>query len=78
MVQLTVGGDKLEYECDTGSPEAFFEMKLILNSTISSAHKGARFMCADLKDYFLATFMLEPEYMKIQYCGFYIFLKVLE
>ena len=24
-------------------------------------------MCADLKDYFLATFMLEPEYMKIQY-----------
>ena len=24
-------------------------------------------MCAYLKDYFLATFMLEPEYMKIQY-----------
>ena len=24
-------------------------------------------MFADVKDYFLATFMLEPEYMKIQY-----------
>ena len=67
-LRLIVGGDKLEYDYDTGSPAAsLLETKLILNSTISSAHKGACFMCAHLKDYFLATFMLEPEYMKIQY-----------
>ena len=63
-----MGGDKLSYDADAGSPAAsLLETKLILNSTISDAIHGARFMCADLKDYFLATFMASPEFMKIHY-----------
>jgi hypothetical protein len=41
------------------------ESKLIINSTISDAHKGARFLSADLKDHFLASPMEENEYMRI-------------
>jgi hypothetical protein len=65
-VRLTVGGDKLECEYDAGSPAAsLLESKLIINSTISDAHKGARFLSADLKDHFLASPMEETEYMRI-------------
>ena len=38
---------------------------MLINSVISDAKRGARFMSADLKDFFLATPMLHPEYMKI-------------
>jgi hypothetical protein len=67
-VRLTVGGDKLPYADDPGSPAAsLLETKLIINSTISDAHRGARFLCADLKDHFLATPMKDPEFMRIKY-----------
>jgi hypothetical protein len=67
-VRLTVGGDKLPYEDDAGSPAAsLLETKLLLNSTISDAEQGARFLCADLKDHFLASPMANPEYMRIKY-----------
>ncbi len=67
-VRLTVGGDKLKYDDDAGSPAAsLLETKLIVNSTISDASKGARFACADLKDFFLASPMEKPEFMKIKY-----------
>jgi hypothetical protein len=66
-VRLTVGGDKLPYDDDAGSPAAsLLETKLILNSTISDAAKGARFLTADLKDHFLASPMKLPEYMRIK------------
>jgi len=58
----------LEYNDDAGSPAAnLLETKILINSTISDAHKGARFMSADIKDYFLATPMAEPEYMRVKY-----------
>ena len=61
-----VGGDRLSYSSDTGSPAAsLLETKLLLNSTISDAQKGARFMSLDLKDFFLVTPMMKPEYMKV-------------
>ena len=67
-VRIVVGGDKLTYDEDTGSPAAsLLESKLLFNSTISDAKKGARFMSLDLKDFFLATPMHRPEYMKIPY-----------
>jgi hypothetical protein len=67
-VRLVVGGDKLPYENDAGSPAAsLLETKLLLNSVISDAHKGAKFMGCDLKDFFLATPMEKAEYMKIQW-----------
>jgi hypothetical protein len=65
-VRLTVGGDRLDCLDDTSSPAAsLLETKLLLNSTISDAHLGARFMTMDLKDFFLATPMARPEYMRI-------------
>ena len=65
-VRLTVGGDKLDYFDDAASPVAtLLETKLLLNSVISGAHKGARFMTIDIKDFFLQTFMKDAEYMRI-------------
>ena len=67
-VRITVGGDKLPFEDDAGSPASnLLETKVLINSTISDASKGARFMGADISDYFLATPMKTPEYMKVKY-----------
>ena len=67
-IRLIVGGDKLEYNRDAGSPAAsLLETKLLLNSVISDAKQGARFLSADLKDFFLATPMDNPEYMRIHW-----------
>jgi hypothetical protein len=67
-VRLTVGGDKLPYDDDAGSPAAsLLESKLIINSTISDADNGARFLTADLKDHFLASPMKNNEFMLIKY-----------
>ena len=64
--RLTIGGDILDYEGDSASPAAtLLETKLILNSTISESHQGARFMTIDLKDHFLQTIMKDAEYMRI-------------
>ena len=50
--RMVVGGDKLSYYADPGSPAAsLLETKLLLNSVISDADKGARFLSADLKDF---------------------------
>ena len=43
------------------------ETKLLFNSVISDAHKGARFMSINLRNMFLMTIMKEPEYMKVNY-----------
>ena len=65
-VRLVVGGDKLDYLNDAGSPAAsLLETKLLVNSVIFEANAGARFISTDLKDFFLASPMAEPEYMKI-------------
>ena len=61
-----VSGDKLEYEFDSGSPTTnLTETKILLNSTISDAKAGARFLTLDLKDMFLHTPMDRPEYMRV-------------
>ena len=66
-VRITVGGDRLSYAEDAGSHAAnLLETKVLINSTISDANKGAKFMTADIKDYFLATPMDKPEYMKVK------------
>ena len=65
-IRIVAGGDKLSCSYDTGSPAAsLLETKLLLNSVISDAHKGARFLTCDLKDFFLASPMEEKEYMRI-------------
>ena len=68
-VRLVVGGDKLEYTQDSGSPATdLTETKILLNSTISEYDtKGSQFLSMDLKDMFLHTPMKDPEYMKIPF-----------
>jgi len=59
-VRITVGGDKLNYNDDAGSPAAnLLETKILINSVISDSDRGAKFMCANIKDHFLATPMDE-------------------
>ena len=65
-IRIVAGGDKLQCSYDTGSPAAsLLETKLLLNSVISDARKGARFITCDLKDFFLASPMQENEYMRM-------------
>ena len=67
-IRLVVGGDKLDYDLDSGSPATdLTETKLLFNSVISDAKNGARFLSMDLKDVFLHTPMAHPEYMKIPF-----------
>ena len=49
-VCITVGGNWLSYPNDSGSPAAnFLEIKVRINSSISDAKHGAKFMTADIK-----------------------------
>ena len=67
-IRLVVGGDKLPYNNDASSPATnLLDTKVLVNSVISDAHKGARFMSLDLRDMFLQSLMVSPEYMKVQY-----------
>ena len=62
--RLVVGGDKLTYDNETAAPTAnLLEAKLILNSTIST--KNAKFLTADIKDFFLSSKIAKPEFMKM-------------
>ena len=66
-VRITARGNRLSYDEDAGSPAAnLLETKVLLNSTISDAEKGACFMIADIKDYFLATPMAQSECTKLK------------
>ena len=59
--RLVIGGAKLPYYDDAGLPAAnLIKTKLLLNSVISDAHQGARFMTLDLKDHFIASPMPNP------------------
>ena len=65
-VRLTVGGDRLPYPEDSGSPAAtLLEAKILFNSVISTP--GSRFIVADIKDYFLQSPMDRFEYIKIPF-----------
>ena len=67
-VCLVVGGNKLDCEFNTSSPAAsMLDTKILCNSVISDAPKGAKFLDADLKDFFLMPFMDDPEHMKIAF-----------
>ena len=64
-IRCVVGVNKLDYIGDTSSPTATLaEAKMLFNSVISGADKGARFMTCDLKDHFLASPMKDSQYMR--------------
>ena len=51
-IRLTIDGYMLDYNNNVSSPAAsLLESKLLLNSVISNAHEGARFMTANVKDF---------------------------
>ena len=67
--RLTYGGSNLDVPMDCGTPTAdLITIKLLLNSVIST--KGARFMCIDLKDFYLNTPMDRPEYLRMKLAHF--------
>jgi hypothetical protein len=61
---ITIGGNLLHYDHDTGTPSAdLTTTKFFLNSVIST--EAARFITLDVKDFYLNTPIPEFEYMKI-------------
>jgi hypothetical protein len=64
--RMTAGGDRLDYEGKTSTDTAGIEtIKIHLNSTISRAKLGAKYLCIDIGNMYLNTKLLSPEYMKI-------------
>ena len=65
-VCLTVGGYKLTYNGDPSSPAiSLLDLKIHLNSVISDARKGARYLTSDIINYFLNNPMANFQYMRI-------------
>ena len=62
--RFTVGGNLIDYPGKVSTPTANLAVvKCLLNSTISTP--GAKFMTADIKNFYLGTPMERPEYMRI-------------
>ena len=62
--RITMGGDRINYPGDCGTPTAdILTVKLLLNSIISTLH--AKFMTIDIKDFYLMTPMDRPEYFRM-------------
>jgi hypothetical protein len=64
-VRITVGGDRINYPHDVGTPTAdMLLVKLLFNSVIST--KGAKFMSLDISNFYLETPMERYEYMRMR------------
>lgn len=64
--RLTIGGDRIEYPWDVSTPTAdLITSKIHINSVISTV--GAKFMTADIKNFYLNTPMECYEYMRLRY-----------
>ncbi len=64
-MQLTVGGNCINYPGDCGMPTVdMVTVKLHLNNVIFT--KGACYCTIDLKDFYLMTPMAHPEYMRMK------------
>ena len=63
--RAVLGGNKVHYPGDTGTPTAeMLLVKIMLNSVVSTP--GARFMSIDIKNFYLATPMKRFEYIKLK------------
>ena len=64
-IRITIGGNKLDFCGDASSVAATLAtVKILLNSVVYT--KGAKLTTADIKDCFYASFLLDPEYMKMK------------
>ena len=63
--RLTVGGDRINYPEDCGTPTADMTLfKIHVNSILSTP--GAKCLTMDIKDFYLNSPMKRPEYMKLK------------
>ena len=65
-VCLTAGGNKLDYPGNPRYPAvSLLNVNIHINSTISRAKNNARYMCIDIKNFYLGTPMKYFQYMRI-------------
>jgi hypothetical protein len=64
-MRLTVGGDRINYPDDCGTPTADMTLFKILVNSILSTPK-AKCIMIDIKDFYLRTPMERPEYMQLK------------
>jgi len=63
--RLVVGGNRINYPGEVGTPTADMLLaKILFNSVIST--KGARFMTGDIKNFYLMTPLKRKEYVKLK------------
>jgi hypothetical protein len=63
--RLTMGGDRINYPDDCGTPTADITLfKILVNSIISTPN--AKCLMLDIKDFYLNTPMKQPEFMKLK------------
>eukprot|EP00804_Cyclotella_cryptica_P016746 CCRYP_002051-RA/>CCRYP_002051-RA protein AED:0.35 eAED:0.35 QI:0/0/0/0.66/1/1/3/0/318 len=64
-IRLTVGGNRINFPGNCGTPTAnMITVKILLNSVISTVN--AKFMTIDIKDFYLNMPMERPEYMRLK------------
>ena len=62
--RLVVGGDKINYPGEVGTPTAdMLTVKLLLNSVVSTP--GAQFFTVDTKNFYLMTPLKRKEYVRL-------------
>ena len=62
--RTTIGGNRICYPGDFGTPTASLEIfKLLINSVLS--RKGAHFVCFDINNFYLGTPLDRPKYARI-------------
>jgi hypothetical protein len=65
QTRLVVGGDRVHYPSDAGTPTTnLITVKLLINSIILTTR--AKFMTIDIKDFYLNTPMAQYEYMRLK------------
>lgn len=63
---FTSGENLLVYTGDPRTPTiSIIDTKIHINSVISDADKGAKYMCMDIKNYNLGSAMNQVHYMRI-------------
>ena len=63
--RITICGTNVCYPVDVGTNTASLELfKLMINSVLS--RKGAKYVCFDIRNFYLSTPLGRPEYVKIQ------------
>ena len=67
--RLTVGGDRINYPGDCGTPTSdLLSVKLLLNSVVSTA--GAELMTLDIKNFYLCTPLERYGYLRMKISNF--------